>query len=418
MRSTTHFQPLLTAQDGYTVITTYREAEEILRRPQEFRAKDGRGDEALEFIGGTVTDLDGEAHAAQRRILAKVMSQGHVEHYVEVLTSAAHRYLAMYTRLPYADGVGPVRFNLVDFARNVFWHLGACMTGLDGVTDTERIDRLAAVALPAIEGTTMLFSLKDHDLVARNARIAVQRFDIEFYSASSARRRDLLQRVARGELPESELPVDVLTQMLKAYPEKEHDDLIIRQCIAFLSASVGSTVNVICHALAELTSWLQRNGEDKPRLLDDEFLSSVVDETIRMHRTGNPYLVRTTVVDTKLGATGRSIPAGTRIALDLRRVSRDPAMFGPDADTFNPRRRVSAARLKGYGLGFGTGPHVCLAKRMVVRDSADSASPRIVDIVLKILIAAAVQPDPSAKPIREPHGGDRFQSFPVMINSQ
>ena len=400
----------LTTDEGYVVVDAYHEIAEVLRRQKEFVAQGGRGADATEFVHDTLVDLDGAEHAAQRRLLTKVVSPSLLRGYERSLSEALEGYLAEYR----AAGAGQdvVRFDLVELARRTFWHLGARMVGIDDVEEPDRLRRLQEVVIPAGEGVTVLFSRKDHGEVVGSARAAVEAFRREFYLPSRRRRHELLARPDRAD----ELPTDMLTLLLRAHPEPEHDEAVMRQCLVVVGASVSSTVSITCHAMAEHTAWLKAHPEDLPHATSDAFLARVVNETIRLHRTGSPYLIRTATEDAELRTSGRVIRKGTAVALDLRRASRDRAIFGEDADVFDPYRAVHDRRARGYGLGFGSGPHVCLAKRMIVADEANAENSRLLDSILRTLLRAGVRRDPDSPPVAEPHGADRFASFPVVLS--
>src|SRR5690606_25970091 len=61
-------------------------------------------------------------------------------------------------------------------------------------------------------------------------------------------------------------------------------------------------------------------------------------------------------VDTEVA--GRQIPQGALVILDAARANRDPEVFGPEADRFDPDRAVPD-RVPRWGLSFGAGPHQC-----------------------------------------------------------
>jgi cytochrome P450 len=402
---------VLTPDDGYEIVTGYREAEEILRRGNDFAAQGGRGAEAVEFVRDTLIDLDGDAHFELRRLLAHAVSPRNLTAYEATIRNIVGQYVSAQVAAVAAGASEST--DLIELLRRIFWHLGATMIGVDGVDDPERLSLLEQIVVPSLEGVTILFSLKDHGEVAEIARENVRRFRVEFYNASRDRRRALLDLAERGEISRSDVPDDVLTLLLES--GTYDDETILRQCVVMMGASTSSTVNVTCHALAELEAWLRLHPGDAARLADPAFIASVVNETIRVHRTGSPYLLRRAKRDVVLDTTGRRIPAGAEVALDLRLASQDTSVFGADAGEFDPNRVVGAHRAKGYGLGFGSGPHVCLAKRMIVNEGAASSAPRLIDIVVMSLLEAGVRVDPGLAPLREPHGADRFRHFPVRV---
>jgi cytochrome P450 len=402
-------QSTVSSAGQWEIITSYREAEEILRRSSEFLAEGGRGVEAAEFVHDTLIDLDGRDHLMHRRLLTRVTASARIRHYQSEMLDTSVDDCLDACRQASADS-RPVALNLVDLARRVFWQLGAQIIGIDDVTEPEAVELLERTVLPFGEAAVVLFSLKDHDTVVRAARDAKEEFRRIFYEPSRNRRQNLLTESSS----ETEVPDDVLSTMLRAYPNPSDDDFVLRQCMHILSATVSNTVATTSHTIAELERWLQLHPEDRPMATSEEFLSQVVAETIRMHRTGSPFLLRVTSTEIELTASGRRIAAGTTVALDLRIVSKDPEIFGDDAGIFNPKREISGARIKGYGLGFGSGPHVCLGKPMIVDDSGRNGAGIVVRVV-KRLLEAGLYIDPAHQAVREQHGGDRYTYFPVLL---
>jgi hypothetical protein len=285
------------------------------------------------------------------------------------------------------------------------------MVGIDGVDTDADIDRLEACVVPAQKGIRVQFSLEDHGQIIANARRGVEKFRQTFFADSLRRRRDLLAEVAAGRLDEQHLPKDMLMLLLAAGHGTEQQ--VMRICISAIGGGIGNPIAVICHAMDEADRW---TGHDLPALLriGDDIWARLVNETIRLHRTGAPYLLRHVSEEARLEASGLELAGGTEVAMDMRRVNRDPQVFGPDAESFNPLRATTVPRVKPYALGFGTGPHVCIAKRMMVNDN-DTENPRTLGLVLRTLIRNGVRPDPTSAPVRDTHGNDRYSIFPVMV---
>src|ERR1044072_9828528 len=61
--------------------------------------------------------------------------------------------------------------------------------------------------------------------------------------------------------------------------------------------------------------------------------------------------------------SGVTVPAGGKLVIDLMAVNRDPAVFGDNADEFDPRRRLPEG-IAPYGLSFGSGMHACIGQDM------------------------------------------------------
>jgi hypothetical protein len=89
----------------------------------------------------------------------------------------------------------------------------------------------------------------------------------------------------------------------------------------------------------------------------------------------------------------------------LADANRDPAIFGVDANVFNPHRIVKAPILP-FGHTFGTGVHTCLG-----RDLDGGAVPRAdvdpethpygtITLLLRELFSNGARPDPAHPPQR------------------
>ncbi|MGH3757700.1 cytochrome P450 [Actinophytocola sp.] len=117
---------------------------------------------------------------------------------------------------------------------------------------------------------------------------------------------------------------------------------------------------------------------------DDEFLQRALYETIRLHTSGRKIHPRVAVRDVTLASSGTRFGPGDRVGLHLAAANRDPRVYGPDADRFDPRRADRLDRtVKPYGTGFAAGTHMCLGKDLVTGDLEASGRPGILLEVLR-----------------------------------
>lgn len=118
---------------------------------------------------------------------------------------------------------------------------------------------------------------------------------------------------------------------------------MVSTCVLLLNAGHEATVNTT------VNGWwtLLREGV-RP---DPEKLSTAVEELLR-YDTPLQMFERWVLDDIEIG--GRTIPRGSEVALLLGSANRDPARFGPTADT------LDLTRADNPHITFGAGIHYCL----------------------------------------------------------
>lgn len=371
-----------------TRLAGYDECREVLRSPVFLQASK---QESAAFVGDTVLTLDGDEHAARRRLLQPLFSRAALTAYErEVLGPTIDRVL---------DGV--VRADLVRLARTVFLQLAAATIGLDGVADQATTDRLAGWLYPLLEGVTVEWSTRDHAEVVREAAAARDALVAELFAPAWNRRRarwtghtDLLALLAVAEVPE---------------------DAAVREVVLFLAASTLNNAALVTHVVEELTGWLAAHPADRARATDRDFLRAAMIEALRLH-VPTPALIRRATAEVVL-RSGRVVAAGEQVALDLSAANRDPVVFGDDPDSFRPGR-VPREGEPAYGLTFGGGGHVCLGRAQVVGSYADerALTEGMLLRFLRELLEAGVRPDPDLPPQRDASVHPRFLTYPVVFD--
>lgn len=394
------------SRPGYTDIDQYDEVDEILRDSDRFRVEDTA--ETRFLTEGTLLTLNGAAHLARRKLLAKLFDKVRLQRYKQVLAAELGETLDDLANS--SDEAGRVAFDLVAIARRVFDRVVANMLGLD--IERQSLDTLDRSIVLIIDGRTVEFSKRDHVAVLQQAVNATEEFR-SFFRPAYERRAALVDNVRQGVLSELELPVDLITLELRA--GLDHDQ-ILREAVLFITGAVQNPVAVTAWSVAELTEWLRRHPEDAGRLGDDAFLSDVLNETLRLHRTGSPVRRRRAAVDVIL-RSGRVISAGEGLALHVIAANQGSTKFGNTPASFNLRRQADS-RVRPYGLAFGAGPHVCIGKQMVVGLERPNDELALNLHVLRVLADADVAPDPARPPLKAEHDGDRFKSFPVTVKAR
>jgi hypothetical protein len=133
---------------------------------------------------------------------------------------------------------------------------------------------------------------------------------------------------------------------------------------------------------------------------DRRFVQRCTHETIRL-QPSSPVAMRWALEDVDL-RSGRHIPKGAKVVVDLVAVNRDPAVFGDDAARFDPHRAVPDG-VAPWGLSFGSGMHACigqdLAAGLVAPDGGDADHlVGLVPVAVQALLAHGGRPDPHDAP--------------------
>jgi hypothetical protein len=105
---------------------------------------------------------------------------------------------------------------------------------------------------------------------------------------------------------------------------------------------------------------------------------------------------------------GSDADANDRVVVDLATANRDPSIFGPDADIFNPHRSLRDGT-PPWGLTFGVGVHTCLGRDLdgglQPRADADPDTHQygIVPLLVQELVRRKARPDPADKALAANH---------------
>lgn len=384
-----------------TWITGYEEVREAFAHPALRQASYDGAKETI-FADVLIT-LDGPLHLKRRRTELTLVRPDMVEALENrIIPADAAQLIATLTTSGEAD--------LVDLARRLSTGMAARIVGLDGCDRLERLDRLVAVMARLHEGVIIEWSTRPrHEVLARTAE-AREAYRAELFEPALQRREALIASGAdlRGGT------LDLLTLLLLHREDHPLDrDNLLRESVHFLVASAHTTATAISHALHEIWRWIAEHPEDAERLADPEFLQACTNEAIRLWPP-SAWAFRIATADCAL-KSGRKVAAGEKVGLHLIQANRDPAVFGADPDSFRPER-PTPARVAGYGLAFGGGPHVCLGRRLAAGAPGSPDTPGVVVAITAALLAAGCRPHPTQAP-REQSGTERhqFNSYPVVF---
>lgn len=354
-------------------------------------------DEGKVIMDGVLLTLHGEEHRRRRLLELNVFRRSFFRWYeTQVFPRALGELIGPFAARGKCD--------LVDFGYRITMNLTADFAGVDRPErSAAATEALLALVKTFSEGATLVHSTRDRDEVRREVRDALVEFDRLFLQPSIARRQALLERLARGEIAEDDLPRDVLTVLLRNEDRVELPPELLRREIAFyLQAGSHSTANSMVHAFHEIAQWTAAHPGDGERVRRDPlFLQRCVHESLRLH-PASPVSWRRPVCPV-------SVPGGVeaveddRIEINLWAANRQRDVFGPDADDYNPHRTVAPGH-EPFGLTFGTGVHTCLGRDLdggvVPRGAVDPATHPygIVTLLVRALLDAGARPDPDDPP--------------------
>lgn len=383
-------------------IATYSEALEVLRS-QKFRPEQPTDNAPVS--AGVLTFSHGAAHTGRRRIMNRLVRTPALDHYREVLIiPALRRQFRELIAQPAPDGV--YRTDLVRFTMLPFVRFAAALAGFD-MSRAGSDEELLGLIMDMSALNRVRWSTEDHRPYIERAVAAKARFKQGYVEPALA---------ACPYRPGDEVPAGQhdLVSLVAAELDpgwRDDPDLKVRDlAISLFAAGVGSSAEMMTNLLDELTEWLPVHPEAQAGLDDVEFVSSLVQESLRLHPTP-PATGRIALEDVHL-ASGRVIRAGQWAAILLSIANRDRSVYGDDADTFDPRRQVPAGATR-YGLSFGAGSHQCLGLPVVLGSSGVGSHVH----VARLMILAGVSRDLDRPPAREPSERTRWETYPVIFTS-
>ncbi|MGE5156467.1 MAG: cytochrome P450, partial [Betaproteobacteria bacterium] len=306
--------------------------------------------------------------------------------------------------------------------RRTMLHVGLLVSGIDRPAGTdEESARLAALLLRLSRASVVAQSTLPKPDIIEDGQAALAELRRDFIDPSAQRRRELLAAHGRGELPEEQLPRDVLTTLLRYQGELQLTwDQIVKEVAYFPWVSSHSTANALAHTMEELFAWLERHPEDRTRAAEDPvFLQQCVHETLRLH-PASPEAWRHCLADITL-RSGLRLPKGSFVVLDLTAANRDESVFGPDAASFNPYRELPSG-VAAWGHSFGGGVHACIGQELAgglsYSDGVDDQAHLFGTIVVMVrtLLRHGAEPDPDRAPTPDLGSGrPHFATFPVRF---
>jgi cytochrome P450 len=375
-------------------ITDFEEAKEAYRNKDLRQALYDAGEVIMADV---LVNLHGDEHRARRRLENRLFRKDTFTYYEDVLFPA----IVAETLAPH---VAAGRAELVSLGHQLMMNLAALTAGVDRPRGTpEETFHLYDYLKTFIEGATLAHYTGDKVAKEAEVRAALERFDEEFLQPGIDRRRALLAQLAAGAIGEEDLPRDVLTVLLRNEDNLELGHETLRREIAFyLLAGAHTSATAFTRVMHNIFLWLADHPADEDRVRTDRlFVQRATHETIRL-QPSSPVGMRWALADITLGS-GRCIHKGDKVVIDLATINRSTAVFGPDAEAFNPDRVLPDA-VSPWGLSFGSGMHACIGQDLAAGlllapgEALDGHLFGLVPIGVQAMFDRGVRADPDDPP--------------------
>lgn len=178
-------------------------------------------------------------------------------------------------------------------------------------------------------------------------------------AATRSRDTALIRRVAAdfdaiiGSLirERRERPTDDVTARLMTTPTEKGEPLSDAEVISVLRNWTGGDLSSLALCAGVVVQWLVAHPEHADHLAaaSDADLDAALDEILRLD---DPFVSNRRIATRDAVVDGCPVPAGGVLVIDWRAANRDPAAFA-DPGGFDPVGHAAA------NLVYGTGPHAC-----------------------------------------------------------
>ena len=393
-------------------VTTFADARECYRNKDLRQALYDAGEV---IMGDVLGNLHDDEHRSRRRLENRLFRRDTFFHYErdlfpEIIEATVKPYIA--------EG----RAELVDFSHQLMMNLAALTAGVDRPRGTpEETFHLYDYLTTFIEGATLAHYTGDKEAKAAEVQAHLEAFHEEFLQPGITRRMSLLEQFEAGGLDEDELPRDVLMVLLRNQDKIALDRESIRREIAFyLLAGAHTSATAFTRCMHNIFKWLEAHPEDADRVrLDRVFVQRATHETIRLQGS-SPVSMRWALTDMEL-SSGVSIAKGDRVIIDLLTVNRDPSVYGPTAEEFDPDRTLDDG-VSPWGLSFGQGMHACIGQDLaagLVFEPGETEQEHLfglVPVAVQTMFDHGCRPDPDNPPeMDESTTRPYFGRYPIVF---
>lgn len=335
-------------------LTDYKVCEKALLEPD---LKQALYDEGAILMERVLVTLHGKEHRERRVLEMRVFRKNFFRHYEHEVIPRVFDEVVQ----PYVD---EGRADVVDFGYRVMVYLAVAFAGIDLQTRTrEEFDDLVRMLRVFGTAATLAQSKLDRNEAKKKIAATLAEFDERFFTPSAERRQALIDRFKAGEIDEDELPMDVLTVLLRNEDKLSIErDMIMREVAFYFLAGAHTSVHSLGHVMHHLLSWCEEHPADRHKLVNDTaMIQRFVHESFRLHPS-SPVSMRKALADVEF-LSGDQASEGDTVVINLQQANRDTSVFGDDAAEFNPYREIPKGATE-TGITFGIGIHACLGKSL------------------------------------------------------
>ena len=391
------------------VIDDFALIQEALTNPHLSRTFDKRTYAEGNVREGVVSTTHGRQHRNRRRLENAQFRPTALKLYeVELFPPILERFVSEAAASGEAD--------LFSVGEKLAIVLAAKRAGFDFDVEDKTAHEDIVRYVDVFSQASAIIDAKDPEAIRVMVKKALADFADQFGAPSIERREQALAAYERGEIDEGDLPHDILTALVRHRADPAltltDDFLIIREAATYLQGGTHTSSQTVINAIDLLLD----NCEEKPDLwervkTDLAFAQRCGHETLRLRPT-TPKAKRRAEESTSVG--GIDIPEGALVVLDLHTANRDPAIFGSDAEAFNPDREISS-RTARWGLSFGGGPHICPGRKVAGGLPQFDVDPDLGDDhlfgIVAMMIQAIARRDPKRHPTKPQARDDRTERF-------
>jgi len=397
------------------VLTTFADAKDAYRHRD---LRQALYDDGEHLMHGVIVNLHGAEHLDRRRLENRLFRRDTFAFYeAEVIPQIVRDVMAP----SITAGAG----DLLPLARRTMMMLAVDVAGVDRPEGTAaEADRLYALMDRLARASTVGHATGDKSAIVADGDRALDEFEREFFLASMERRQVLVEAVERGEADEATLPRDVLTTLLR---NQDRLDLpyrtLLREVAYFPWVGSHSTSNQFVHAMHHILNWLdapERPDVDRQAMADQPLVRQrFVHESLRLH-PASPVSLRRAMTDVSL-RSGITVPDGELLSISVHDANRDPAVFGDDADVFDPFRTLPEG-VPPWGLSFGHGLHACLGQELAggleaMPDALEHHLLGSIAVMAGVALAAGARRDPADPPVLDTSTTRVvFSRYPVLFS--
>ena len=402
------------------IFSTFDECRTALLNKSLSRTFDKRSYAEGNVRQGNVSTLHGQAHRSRRRLENPMFRSERLELYErELFPQLMDRLLDRLVQQGTAD--------LLIVAEKLSLVLSAHRAGIDFDEDDEgTFERLVDFTNRFSKGSAIIDTVGDADAVRADVIAAMAEWEEFSLEPSKARRKRLLEQWHASEIDDSELPNDVLTLLLRHQADAEFgldDGIIARETATYLHGGAHTSSQTLVNAIDILLEHAVSDADVWRRVIEDRgFAQRCVHETLRLRPT-TPKIKRRAEEATMVGAV--EVPENALVIVDVGSANRDPGVYGPNPDDFDPDRAVPE---KAYlwGLTFSAGGHQCPGRNVAVglpSSDADALGDRHLFGLVTLMLQAFARMGPRADPDRPARKDDRtvrvnrFATYPVRLGS-